>query len=318
MKRGFLLCQVALVVCLMALAGGCGRQPFAKLEKEPEVTVVVNPAAGEKRTMPIEQYIAGVVGGEMGNLPVAGGESASWPENAYAAQAILARSFTMQFISTHEGAEISTDVEEAQAYKPENITPEIEAAVKKTRGEVLVYKGKFIKTWFHSYSGGRTATAAEGLNYKEAAPYTRSVRLPANEYVPEDKKNWTATFTTAEIAQALGAKGVNVGDITDLKVSKRGPSGRATEITVTGAQGTGTIHGADFRLAVGAERMLSTLLDESGLQVAGGQVTMTGMGFGHGVGMSQWDAYKMAKEGKSPESIVTSFFQGVKVEKAWD
>ena len=94
----------------------------------------------------------------------------------------------MEYLSRHPDGHISTDVEEAQAYKPENITPIISKAVDKTRGEVLMDKDTYVTTWFHSYSGGRTATAAEGLNYTKPENHTVSVELPANEYVPEDKK----------------------------------------------------------------------------------------------------------------------------------
>lgn len=309
---------IGLLVVGAALAiSGCGRRDVAKLQKEPKVTVVVNQQTGETKTLPIEEYVKGVVGGEMGRLPSASGEIGDWPENAYAAQAILARSFTMEFLSRNPGAEISTNVEKAQAYKPANITPRIENAVRKTRGEVLVDGDKYVTTWFHSYSGGQTATAAEGLNFKEPETYTKSVKLPANEYVPEDRKHWTATYSLGEISQILAAKGVSVGEVKGLEITERGPSGRVTGITIVGSKGTTTMHGADFRLALGAERMRSTLVDEDGLKLADGQITMSGRGFGHGVGMSQWDDYKMAKENKSPEDIVMAFFQNVTIQKRW-
>jgi stage II sporulation protein D len=305
------------VATLLIGMTGCGRQ-VAKLDKEPELTVLANPQTGEKKSMGVEEYIKGVVGGEMGKLPSTSGTAQAWPENAYAAQAILARSFIMEYMGAHPGAEITTNVEETQAYKPENITPEIEAAVEKTRGEVLMQGGKYVKTWFHSYSGGQTATAAEGLNFQGKENFTKSAKLPENEFVPADRKNWTVTIPLTEVTTALTAKGVDVGGITDLKATKRGPSGRITEITVTGPGGSKTIHGADFRLAVGAEKMLSTLVDEGSFSVAGGNLTASGKGFGHGVGMSQWDAYKLAKENKKPEDIVMTFFQNVKVQKRWD
>src|SRR5690606_25717628 len=110
---------------------------------------------GEKKDMPIEEYITGVVAGEM---------KPNWPLEAYAAQAILARSFTMEFISrggtrAKHGTDISTDHEEAQAYNANNITPIIRRAVEMTRGEVMTYRDQYIRAWFHSYSGGHTTTA---------------------------------------------------------------------------------------------------------------------------------------------------------------
>ncbi|MGI6610325.1 MAG: SpoIID/LytB domain-containing protein [Limnochordia bacterium] len=308
----------ALILLLAATLAvvGCGRRR-AELGEEPKVTVVINPDTGEKKTLPIEEYVKGVVGGEMGRLPSAEGEEQDWPENAYAAQAILARSFTMEYLSRHPDGEISTDVEEAQAYNPDNITPVISKAVDKTRGEVLMEGDSYVTTWFHSYSGGRTADAAEGLNYTKPERHTRSVELPANEYVPEERRRWTTTVSLSEITQALAAKGIDVGQVSDIRVNQRGPSGRITELGITGTSGATSMHGAEFRLAVGAEKMQSTLVDQNGLTVTGKQVTIRGMGFGHGVGMSQWDAYKMAKEGRQPAQIVLSFFQNVSVQKRW-
>jgi len=62
--------------------------------------------------------------------------------------------------------------------------------------------------------------------------------------------------------------------------------------------------------------MKSTLL--TNVVVAGDKVTMEGAGYGHGVGMSQWGAYQMAKDGKKPEEIIKHYFKDVEVTKLWD
>ena len=54
------------------------------------------------------------------------------------------------------------------------------------------------------------------------------------------------------------------------------------------------------------------------LKVEDGRVKMSGKGYGHGVGMSQWGAYAMAKEGKSAEEIVEHYFRNVTIAKAWE
>ena len=54
------------------------------------------------------------------------------------------------------------------------------------------------------------------------------------------------------------------------------------------------------------------------LRVEDGQVQMSGKGYGHGVGMSQWGAYAMAKEGRTAEEIVTHYFNGVSIDQAWE
>ena len=111
---------------------------------------------------------------------------------------------------------------------------------------------------------------------------------------------------------------MDVGAVQDVRIDELGPTGRATRLTVTGTQGSQSMHGAEFRLAVGPEVMKSTLVDPGSFRVVEERLVAEGTGFGHGVGLSQWDAYKMAKEGKSPEEIVEAFFQDIEIVKLWD
>ena len=62
--------------------------------------------------------------------------------------------------------------------------------------------------------------------------------------------------------------------------------------------------------------MRSCLLES--LKIEDGQVKMSGKGYGHGVGMSQWGAYTMAKEGKNAGEIVEHYFRNVIIVKAWE
>lgn len=80
--------------------------------------------------------------------------------------------------------------------------------------------------------------------------------------------------------------------------------------------GNETVQAAGFRVALDSTKMKSTLL--TSLTVSGDQVTMKGKGYGHGVGMSQWGAYQMAKEGKSAEDIINHYFKGVEIVKLWE
>ena len=61
--------------------------------------------------------------------------------------------------------------------------------------------------------------------------------------------------------------------------------------------------------------MRSTLL--TNLRLENGKVLMRGKGYGHGVGMPQWGAYALAKEGKTAEEIVLYYFRNVVLEKVW-
>ena len=100
-------------------------------EKEP-VLKVYDTAQNRVVEQEIEDYVAHVLAGEM---------KSDWPKEALKAQAILARTFVLYFVtekeSMYEGANISTDIKEAQAYNTEGIDENILAAVEETRGEVV-------------------------------------------------------------------------------------------------------------------------------------------------------------------------------------
>ena len=67
-----------------------------------------------------------------------------------------------------------------------------------------------------------------------------------------------------------------------------------------------------FRLAIGSEKMKSTMLEN--IKIQDGTLCIEGRGYGHGVGMSQWGARALAEEGKSAEDIVKYFFKDVEIE----
>lgn len=282
-----------------------------RFQREPTISLFVN-ETGERRELPIEEYVAGVVAGEMWE---------DWPENAYAAQAILARTFTLEFMARGgtrqlHGTDMSTDPVEAQAYNPSKITDVIRRAVQRTRGKVLTYGGRYVRAWFHAYSGGQTTTPEEGLGLAGAnAPYLRPVKLPANPLVPAEFRSWRAEFTESELRSALARAGVDVGQVRQIRISARGPTGRVTRVEVAGSGGRRTISGNALRLALGPERMRSTLV--STFQFANGRLVVAGTGSGHGVGLSQWDALLMARQGRSPEAIVQTFYPGTRLEKLW-
>ncbi|HHW01928.1 MAG TPA: SpoIID/LytB domain-containing protein [Thermoanaerobacterales bacterium] len=324
MNRCRYIVMILLALMLMSIITGCAvmRKGPARKPALPKIPDKISRGAGVEpslvvydiqtkstRKMNLEDYVAGVVAGEMENY---------WPVEALAAQAILARTYVLEFIadkggSKYANADISTDFEEAQAWNPGNINENIKKAVSMTRGKVATYQGKYIKAWFHSHAGGITATAKEGLNFKEAEPpYIKVVKSPDANAGPAGKRIWSATFTKSELATALKSiSGQDPGSIDSVRIVARGPSGRATRIKI----GNATVSAPDLRIALGSMKMKSTLL--TSLRVEGDKVIMAGKGFGHGVGLSQWGANVMAKQGKSPEDIIRYYFKDVNVVKLW-
>lgn len=262
----------------------------------------------ETAEMDLESYLRGVVAGEMKN---------DWPLEALKAQAILARTFVLKFCtekeSKYQGADISTDIEEAQAYDATGINDRVEQAVRETKGMVLSYHGELPYAWFHAHSGGVTERAVEGLNYDGEEPgYTKAVQGRESSLAPKDAKEWTAEFPVSEFiaaAKKAGWQGNNRLD--SLEIGKKGESGRAVTLRLNGE----SVSAPELRLNLGSTKMRSTLLTEAKLE--NDRVILSGKGYGHGVGMPQWGAYGMAEEGKTADEIVRYYFRDVTVETLW-
>lgn len=256
--------------------------------------------------MDLESYIMGVVAGEM---------RSDWPEEALKAQAILARTFTMKFLteknSRYDGADISTDIHEAQAYDADAVNDRVRAAVNDTHGEVMTADGEFTHAWFHAHAGGSTELPTKALEYNTDPAYLAVVDSPDSEKAPEEVKNWSAHFSFDEIRSACADVGVKIGDIQSFEIGEKGQSGRAVNFLVNGKE----VSAPSFRISIGASKLKSTLIDSISLDGSG--VSFTGRGFGHGVGMSQWGAYAMAERGEDAEEIIEYYYNGVEIEELW-
>ena len=257
--------------------------------------------------MDVETYVAGVVAGEMKN---------DWPMEALKAQAILARTFVLKFCqdkdSKYDGADISTDVSEAQAYAPGSVNDRVKRAVSETRGLVMAWEGEYPNAWFHAHSGGMTELPSVALEYKGGDPeYLKPTASEESDKAPESAANWTATFTAEQVQKACADAGVKVDAVKRVELGEKGASGRAKEILVNGE----AVSAPSFRIQIGANRLRSTLIDE--VSVEDGKVTFKGRGFGHGVGLSQWGAYKLAEDGEDAKAILQKYFPGVDIVEMW-
>jgi stage II sporulation protein D len=278
--------------------------------EEPILRVYID-ESGEIKELPMEEYLAGVVAAEM---------KTDWPKEALAAQAILARTFTLEAIKSKggvplHGTDACTNVEHFQAYNAEEINDAVREAVEMTRGKVILYQDEYIKAWFSAYAGEKTAFAKEGLAFKDEEPgYIVSVKNPGAKYAPEDNRKWTASFTQEEFRKALKEMGHDLAEVSQVTIAEKGPTGRAVLI---GINDDVKVAGADLRIALGSTELKSILLQD--ITVSGDEITFQGQGYGHGVGMCQWGAYGLAKEGKSPQEIVEYYFaKDIRIGKFWD
>ena len=271
---------------------------------EPEIRVF-NTATNATSVYDLEDYVAGVVAGEVYN---------NWEDEALKVQAILARTFALKYIEEnpdiYKEKGISTNIADAQNYDESTINTKIKDAVSATRGVVLMNNNKLINAYFHSNSGGKTTTPESAFGASSNMDFIKPTTSPENE---NNSKNysWTHTFSKAEMLSALNKLGLSVANVSSVGLGKKDESGRCLNLIIGGKE----VGATALRSALGSTKMRSTLL--SSATVSGDNITFSGIGYGHGVGVSQWGAQILAKEGKTYQEIFNYYFNNILLEKIY-
>jgi stage II sporulation protein D len=144
---------------------------------------------------------------------------------------------------------------------------------------------------------------------------------PANNGAAADRfsslSNWTAQMTVGAVQARLGRSVRGVGSITDLRVARQGSSRRVIDLEVVGTQGTAHIRGGRIRSALGLKEQLFVIdrIYNENDRVA--SFIFTGRGWGHGVGMCQFGAYGLAKQGLNVEQILKTYYTGIELTKLY-
>lgn len=277
-----------------------------KYKTEPVVSVYRADKGGSIESMPLEKYLEGVIAKEM---------DPNWPVEALAAQAIASRTLTISAmeagtIKKLHGTDVSTLKEELQAYAPEKINDNVREAVRKTRGQIMLYNGTLVNAIYSACNAQVGATKEESFptEIKHPTPYFQPIHDNCLEFAPPEQRNWGVKIPGREVAAAIGYK----GDPGDIKILERGPSGRVLYI----GAGDTKIYGAEFRKRVGFDRLKSTLITE--MTYDGQNFTFKGMGWGNGVGLCQWGAYADAQHGKTADEMIYHYYPGVTITKLWE
>lgn len=256
--------------------------------------------------VPVDDYLQSTVPEEM---------PTDWPAEALKAQSVAARSFSLASRGRHagEGYDLCTTTH-CQLYTGTAAEKTAStAAVRATRGEVLTYGGKPIEALFHTDSGGMTENSEDV--WGSHVPYLRAVRDAQIKTLP-----WTKTITRADLERKLAAKGHAIGKVRSIALSPlaigraakdRTASGRVKTMTVKGTKGAATLSGTTWRSLLGLK---STLFDA---KLTKDVVTFTGYGSGHGLGISQWGAKRLAETGKSYADILHHYYTGTTLQQLY-
>ena len=255
----------------------------------------------------IEDYLRGVVPAEM---------PSSWPAEALKAQAVAARNFALQQVETTRGGSFHvTNNESSQVYGGYDAeAPATNRAIEETRGVVMLSRGSLIMAVFHSSSGGFIENSEDVWLNK--LPY---ITYKNDPYDKNDKHyKWCVTYTAEQLAEQFRKAGYDFEIVQDIEERARTTSGaRVEKIAVKGEGPAGErmtveISNADnVRIALGLKSALFTLekiFDQDKNLAA---VKITGSGWGHGLGMSQWGANGMASQGYAYQDILKYYYSGI-------
>ena len=257
-------------------------------------------------------YLWGVAAAEM---------PASFEEEALKAQVCAARTYTVirQNGGKHPGADICGDSTCCQAYIERSAAEarwglnageygeKIDRAVAETDGLGILYNGQPIQALFFSSAAGKTVDAAEV--WGNSVAYLKSVDSPEGDEVPNYR---TQVELGAEEVKSLTLAAYPGADLSGdpaawFGEASRNDGGGVISIPLGGVTLTG-----------GQVRALFSLRSAS-FTVAwnGAQFIFDVTGYGHGVGMSQYGANAMAKNGSSFQDILTWYYTGTQVGALW-
>ena len=276
------------------------QQPDAPAVSNP-VTVCVKTKSGAFTNMDIEEYVCGVVLGEM---------PASFETEALKAQAVAARTYALRCArdGSHENNAVCMEHTCCQAYcdpkqyiatggRQSNLD-KILSAVAETKGEVATYNGKLIFATYFASSGGQTedAVAVWGRSF----PYLVSVDSPGEQ--DKSYQNSKVTFTAKEFQEKLGISLAGTPKTWFGKVTYS--DGGGVDKAVIGGK---TYTGVKLRSLLGLRSTKFTV------EATQSSVIIKTNGYGHRVGMSQYGADAMAVSGSNYKEILKHYYKGIEI-----
>ena len=283
----------------------------------------------------VEKYLKSVVGSEM---------LKTWPMPALKAQAVAARTYALQQLGKREIYDINSTVSSQVYLGVEAETPRTKQAVNTTRSLVILFNGKLIDAVFHSSSGGQTENSGSVWKYQ------RQYLISVPDYDQNSPKyKWKVIFTASELKKIFPEiNGLNTIQVIDTsktgRILKAKLHGSGGKLILTGKELRSRLNLnstlATFSMELNYlenvnSKEKATLknnylnndiyhknlkkrnlnygikrLPELPLIIDNYSLIVKGYGAGHGVGMSQWGAFSMAKKGYSYSDIIKHYYRG--------
>jgi len=245
--------------------------------------------------LPFEEYVKNVVNAEVGT---------NWDMEALKVQAVISRTYALfqkNRNSNNNYYDLTSSVLH-QVYKGSSIDTRISYAVMDTENEVLTYNGELIEAFYHSTSGGKTEDPADvfGKSYPYLKPVESNCEISPYWI-------WQRRIPVDEIEKALNIKGIK-----DIQLKSYTSTQRVKTVDVTHSEGILNIETKELRKMLGWSRIPSTNFT---LSSDNGNYVFEGKGYGHGVGLCQWSALQMSREGMTYKQILDYFYPGTKLEK---
>ena len=263
-------------------------------KEKKDIKVSIN-KDGEVKELNLEEYIIGVVAGEM---------PASFHEEALKSQAVASRTYAMYKIENSKNLETTTDdqvyitIDEMKT-KWENdfdkYYKKITKAVKDTEGIVMKQNNKLFKSFYFAMSNGYTEDSltvfGESNLESVSSPWDNET---LNKFIVD------TTFTKESLENLL-----NIKDIKTLEIISRDKTNRVSKIKVNNKEFTGI----EFR------KLLTLRSTDFTITKDNDNYIITTKGYGHGVGMSQYGANGMAKENHTYEEILKYYYKDIEITK---
>ncbi len=261
---------------------------------------VLRVETGQIEYLSLEKYIFGVVASEM---------PANFEVNALKAQALASRTYIMHKLSENPDI-IVNDTTEYQAYSDlgelkdiwqdnyEAYLQKISQVVHETKNEVITYAGNYINSLFFSTSNGNTLNSEEYFN--SYFPYLRSVSSKWDKNSPFNKR--IKRITLDNFSNALNLE-TNI--ISNFNISYYPTSNAVDKVSINNIDYTGS------------ELRKKLYLNSSSfkIDITKDTIVITMNGFGHGVGLSQYGADGMGKDGYNYKDIIKHYYTNVSIGK---